>query len=223
MYELRGVSRTWQLDRVLVPALVGVDARFEAGAATAVVGPSGSGKSTLLQIAALLDPPTEGGVWWDGRCLSELSDDQRSDFRCRRLGFVHQVYPMVATLTPLENVQLPALFAGSGRPAARQRATALLERVGLTALAHRDVRTLSGGERQRVAIARALVNLPLVVFADEPTAALDSATGERVLDLLFAAARDEGAALVIASHDERVAARAGHLLRLDAGRRVEGP
>ncbi len=223
MYELRSVSRSWQLDRVVVPALVGVHARFEPGVATAVVGPSGSGKSTLLQVAALLDPPSEGGVWWETRCLSTLSDDARSDFRCRRLGFVHQVYPMVGTLTPLENVLLPALFAGAGRNQARARALDLLERVGLAALAGRDVRTLSGGERQRVAIARALVNQPLVVFADEPTAALDSATGELVLDLLFEAAREQGASLVIASHDERVARRAEALIHLDAGRRVEAP
>jgi putative ABC transport system ATP-binding protein len=157
-------------------------------------------------------------VSFEGRCLSALDDDARSTFRLRRLGFVHQTYPMVATLTPLENVMLPAVYAGLPRAEARARGLDLLARVGLAAHAGRDVRTLSGGERQRVAIARALVNRPAVVFADEPTAALDTATGAAVLDLLFAAAREAGAALVIATHDAAVAARAHHLLRLDGGR-----
>lgn len=221
MIRLDGVSRIWQLDAVAVPALVEVSASFAAGQATAVVGPSGSGKSTLLQVAALLDPPSAGAVWWQDRHLSALPDDARSDFRCRHLGFVHQAYPMVLALTPVENVMLPALWAGVARARARERAEALLLRVGLEDFACRDVRTLSGGERQRVAIARALVNAPLAVFADEPTAALDTATGEQILDLLFEVASQEGAALVVASHDARVAARAAQVLRLDAGRLVE--
>jgi putative ABC transport system ATP-binding protein len=221
VFRLEAVSRTWQLDEVEVPALVEVSARFAPGESWAVLGPSGSGKSTLLQVAALLDPPSAGAVWWEDRELSALNDDERSAFRCRRLGFVHQVYPMVGTLTPLENVMLPALWAGTARREARAAAMDLLARVGVEQLAQRDVRTLSGGERQRVAIARALVNHPVVVFADEPTAALDSATGERVLDLLFDLVCAQGAALVVASHDPRVAERAGQRILLDAGRRVD--
>ncbi len=187
------------------------------------MGPSGSGKSTLLHVAALLDPPSSGSVWLDGTCLSAadgtgLDDDARSLFRLRRLGFVHQTYPMVVALTPLENVMLPAEYAGMDRAAARTRAVDLLARVGLASHANRDVRTLSGGERQRVAIARALVNRPVAVFADEPTAALDTTTGAQVLDLLFAESRASGAALVLATHDPTVAARADHLLRLSGGR-----
>ncbi len=223
MYRLEAVSRTWQLDAVLVPALVEVSACFVPGQSVAVVGPSGSGKSTLLQVAALLDPPSAGAVWWHDRQLSALSDDARSRFRCAKLGFVHQTYPMVGTLTPLENAMLPALWAGVSRGDARLRALDLLSRVGVVALADRDVRTLSGGERQRVAIARALVNKPIVVFADEPTAALDRDTGGRVLDLLFELGCHEGAALVVASHDPAVARRARQLIPLDGGRRVEAP
>ena len=208
-----------------VPALASVDATFAPGEATAIMGPSGSGKSTLLHVAALLDPPSSGSVWLDDTCLSAsdhsgLDDNARSLVRLRRLGFVHQTYPMVIALTPLENVMLPAEYAGQDRTKARERALDLLNRVGLAAHANRDVRTLSGGERQRVAIARALVNRPAVVFADEPTAALDTATGAQVLDLLFAEARASGAALVIATHDAAVAARADHLLRLAGGRVV---
>ncbi len=220
MFALRGVSRTWALGRVPVHALRDVSVEFPPGEATALVGPSGSGKSTLLAVSALLDPPTTGGVYLDERCLSALSDDERSDFRCRRLGYIHQTYPMVSALTPWENILLPAVLAGTSRREAADRADALLERVGLSALRNRDVRTLSGGERQRVAIARALVNQPIVVFADEPTAALDSETGRVVLDLLFGAAADAGAALVVATHDPGLAGRADRVVRLDGGRQV---
>jgi ABC-type lipoprotein export system ATPase subunit len=220
MYTLRGLSKFWRMDVVEVPALQAVDVAFAPGQATAIVGPSGSGKSTLLHVAALLDSPSAGEVWFEGRCLSALSDDARSGFRLRRLGFVHQTYPMVVALTPLENVSLPAEYAGVPRAEARARGQALLDRVGLGGHAHRDVRTLSGGERQRVAIARALVNAPAVVFADEPTAALDTASGAQVLDVLFEAAQAEGVALVLATHDPGVAGRAHRVLRMDGGRVV---
>jgi len=220
MYTLRGVSRSWQLDAVEIPALVDVTVTFAPGEATALMGPSGSGKSTLLHVAALLDPPTRGGVWLDDREVSALGDDARSALRLRTLGFVHQTYPMMAVLSPRENVALPAIWTGTPRKAALEQAGALLASVGLASMADRDVRTLSGGQRQRVAIARALVNRPRVVFADEPTAALDSATGAAVLDVLFGAAREVGAALVLATHDASVAARADHVLHLDGGRVV---
>lgn len=215
-WELRDVSRTWQLDAVLVPALAGVTISFEAGRSVAIVGPSGSGKSTLLHVAALLDPPSAGAVWFEGRAVSSLGDDARSDLRLHRIGFVHQTYPMVSALSPLDNVALPAVYAGHRD--AKQRAAELLSRVGLSALAGRDVRTLSGGERQRVALARALVNRPAVVFADEPTAALDAENGARVLDLLFEVTRDVGVALVIATHDPEVARRTDRIVRIEGGR-----
>lgn len=215
MIELRKVSRRWRLDAYEVPALVDVDATFAAGETTVLMGPSGSGKSTMLQVAALLDAPSSGEVWFDGRCVSALSDDERSDLRLRRLGFVHQTYPMIVLLTPAENVALPATYIGARN--ARTRALELLDRVGLADLADRDVRTLSGGQRQRVAIARALVNRPAVVFADEPTAALDPKSGAQVLDLLIESTRAEGAALVLATHDAKVAQRADRIIRLEAG------
>ncbi len=214
-YSLRDASRSWSLGEVEVKALAPCDARFDIGSSTAILGPSGSGKSTLLHVAALLDHPSSGGVWHADRCVSELDRDERSEFRLQNIGFVHQTYPMVAALSALDNVALPAMFTGS-RAQARRRARSLLHEMGLGALAGRDVATLSGGERQRVAIARALVNEPVVVFADEPTAALDEATGELVLDVLFAATR--GAALVVASHDPHVADRADRILRLQDGR-----
>ncbi len=215
-WRLEGVSRSWRLGEVEVPALRPCDLSFQRGVSTAVVGPSGSGKSTLLQVAALLDPPSTGAVWHGDLRVSSLSDDARSAFRLRHLGFVHQSYPVVASLSPLDNVALPAIFAGMARGEARQRARRLLARLGIEPLADREVRTPSGGERQRVALARALINEPIVVFADEPTAALDSETGAEVLELLFSVV--EGAALVVASHDLRVAQRAQVIRRMDAGR-----
>ncbi len=220
MYALRGISRTWLLDAVEVHALRDVSVTFAPGSATAVMGPSGSGKSTMLHVAALLDPPSAGGVFHGERCISGEGDDARSMFRLKHLGFVHQTYPMVGALSPLENVMLPAQYAGMPDAEARSRGRELLARVGLAGRENQDVRTLSGGERQRVAIARALVNRPAVVFADEPTAALDTKTGAQVLDLLFGEARASGAALVVATHDSLVAARAEVQLRLDGGRVV---
>lgn len=215
-YSLRGVSRSWWLGEVEVRALEPCDVAFETGESTAVLGPSGSGKSTLLQVAALLDPPSSGEIWCGQREVSSLPDEARSRFRLRKIGFIHQSYPVVASLSPLDNVALPALFAGARRGEARARAQRLLVRVGIAELSQRPVRTLSGGERQRVAIARALINDPIVVFADEPTAALDSRTGDEVLDLLFEVVRE--ATLVVASHDPRVAERAGRILQIDGGR-----
>ncbi|MSP56305.1 MAG: ABC transporter ATP-binding protein [Myxococcales bacterium] len=224
-YTLRGVSRSYLLDAVPVHALHGVDLTFDGGEAIALMGPSGSGKSTLLHVAALLEPPSSGSVWYLGRCLAGpggFDDNGRSSFRLRRLGFIHQTYPMIVSLTPLQNVMLPGEYAGLARGEARKRAESLLDRVGLGGFGDRDVRTLSGGERQRVAIARALITGPVVVFADEPTAALDPDIGGQVLDLLFEQARQSGAALVLATHDPRVAARADRVVELRAGR-VVGP
>jgi ABC-type lipoprotein export system ATPase subunit len=215
---LRGVSRIWRLDAVDVPALTSVDLELRRGEATALTGPSGSGKSTLLHLAALLDTPSTGTVLLEGREVSSLSDDERSTLRLRRIGFVHQTYPLVAALTPRQNVALPAVWSGRPRRDAEQRAGELLARVGLSAEADRDVRTLSGGQRQRVAIARALINDPVVVYADEPTAALDAESGERVLDVLFAAVRGARAALAVATHDAAVAARADRVVRIVGGR-----
>lgn len=214
-WSLRDVSRTYLLDSVKVPALCACNVTFSPGEAVALVGPSGSGKSTLLHVASLLDVPSAGGVWYGDREVSALDDNARSDLRLNHLGFVHQTYPMVSALSPLENVALPARYAG--RADAAERARRLLEQVGLAKHAHRDVRTLSGGERQRVAIARALVNTPVVVFADEPTAALDAENGERVLDLLFGLVRQTGTRLVLATHDPGVAVRANRIVRLRGG------
>ncbi len=188
------------------------------GEAVAVVGPSGSGKSTLLGLLAGLDLPTRGRVFLDGRDLTALDEEGRAALRRRLVGFVFQSFQLIPSLTALENVMLPLELAGEGVAAARARAAAILQRVGLAARLAHYPRQLSGGEQQRVAIARAFVGRPRILFADEPTGNLDRATGQRIIDLLFEINREHATTLVLVTHDESLAARCGRVLRLEAGR-----
>ncbi len=186
-----------------------------AGERVALVGPSGSGKSTLLHILGALDPDYEGSVEIDGVKLDTLADHALAKFRNRTLGFVFQSYNLLGHLSALDNVLLPARFAAGAPDSARARA--LLDSVGLGDKAHRKPQTLSGGERQRVAIARALYHRPKLVLCDEPTGNLDRDTGKDLL-ALFARLTDEGVALLIASHDQAIAAAAHRTIQLRGGR-----
>jgi len=200
--------------------LSGVDLQIKAGESVAIVGVSGSGKSTLLGLLAGLDAATEGEIWLDGKRLNDLDEDGRARVRAQRVGFVFQSFQLVPGLTALENVMLPLELAGD--TAARERAGALLERVGLgERLAHYP-RQLSGGEQQRVAITRAFVTHPVVLFADEPTGNLDSLTGAKVIELLFELNRERRTTLVLVTHDEALAGRCDRSLRLEAGRLAAG-
>jgi putative ABC transport system ATP-binding protein len=196
------------------------DVSFEmaAGESLAVVGVSGSGKSTLLGLLAGLDLPSSGEIHLVGESLNRLDEDGRARLRGAHVGFVFQSFQLLPSLTALENVMLPLELAGVA--AAETQATQLLERVGLAARLGHYPRQLSGGEQQRVAIARAFAISPSVLFADEPTGNLDTATGERVSELLFALNAEQGTTLVLVTHDERLAARCGRTLHLDAGRVV---
>jgi len=189
-----------------------------AGESIAVVGVSGSGKSTLLGLLAGLDLPSSGRVVLDGVDLASLDEDGRAALRARLLGFVFQSFHLLPSLTAQENVMLPLELAGSGE--ARPRARELLDRVGLGGRLGHYPRQLSGGEQQRVAIARAFAPGPKLLLADEPTGNLDTATGEHVTDLMFAMNREQGATLVLVTHDERVSRRCSRALRLAAGRLV---
>ncbi len=190
------------------------------GESVAVVGASGAGKSTLLALLAGLDEPTSGRVWLAGRELTALDEDGRAALRARHVGFVFQSFHLVPALTALENVMLPLELAG--RADARRTALEVLDRVGLAERVGHYPRQLSGGEQQRVAIARAFVAGPDVLFADEPTGNLDSGTGGRIMDLLFGLNASAGTTLILVTHDRSIAARCGRLVRLDAGRMVEG-
>ncbi len=189
-----------------------------AGESIAVVGASGAGKSTLLALLAGLDEPTAGAVWLEGTELSALDEDGRAEARARHVGFVFQSFHLIPSLTALENVMLPLELAG--RADARAAAREVLKQVGLeTRLGHYP-RQLSGGEQQRVAIARAFVTKPSVLFADEPTGNLDSATGARVIQLLFDLNRATGTTLVLVTHDRAIAERCNRVIEMDAGRLV---
>jgi putative ABC transport system ATP-binding protein len=192
-----------------------LDLEIQAGEAVAILGASGSGKSTLLGLLAGLDHATSGEVWLCGRRVDELDEDGRAELRSGRVGFVFQNFQLLPTLTARENVLLPLELTGT-RDAAR-RADEALERVALSPRANHYPRTLSGGEQQRVAIARAYAPRPEVLFADEPTGNLDQATGDHIIDLLLELRRDTGAALVLVTHDPRLAARCDRRLQMHAG------
>lgn len=186
------------------------------GESVAVVGASGSGKSTLLSLLAGLDLPSSGQVWLAGAELGSLDEDGRALLRAQRVGFVFQSFQLLNGLTALENVLLPLELAN--QTDAHRQALDLLERVGLTARARHYPSQLSGGEQQRVAIARAFAGNPDVLFADEPTGNLDQKTGHRIIELLFALNREQGATLILVTHDPELAAYCGRVLELDDGR-----
>jgi putative ABC transport system ATP-binding protein len=198
------------------------DVSFEIapGEAVAILGASGSGKTTLLGLLAGLDVPTSGSVLIDGADLSTLDEDGRAALRRRMVGFVFQSFQLLPALTALENVMLPMELAGSA--SAREASLRLLARVGLAERLDHYPRELSGGEQQRVAIARAFAGPPRLLFADEPTGNLDSATGEEIVNLMFDLNRERSTTLLLVTHDERLAARCGRRLHLAAGRLIDG-
>ncbi|MFF3620286.1 ABC transporter ATP-binding protein [Streptomyces sp. NPDC002467] len=213
--ELRGVRREYGRGAGAVQALRGIDLSLPRGSFTAVMGPSGSGKSTFLQCAAGLDLPTEGSVRLGGTEITGLDENELTELRRSRLGFVFQAFNLLPSLTVEQNVLLPMRLAGGRQD--RARAADLLARVGLEGKGRRRPAELSGGQQQRVAIARALVTRPDVVFADEPTGALDTTTAAEVLGLLRSAVDSLGATIVMVTHDPAAAAHADQVLFLADG------
>jgi putative ABC transport system ATP-binding protein len=195
--------------------LKGINLHIQAGESVAIVGASGSGKSTLLGLMAGLDVASEGEVVLGGYRLGELDEEQRAVLRSQLVGFVFQSFQLLPSLTALENVMLPIELKNDSH--ARDKATTLLQRVGLGERLQHYPRQLSGGEQQRVAIARAFASEARVLFADEPTGNLDAETGGRIIDLLFDLNREYGTTLVLVTHDDRLAERCGRILRLTAG------
>jgi putative ABC transport system ATP-binding protein len=213
-----GLGKRVPLPSGQLTILDGVGFTIAKGEAVAIVGASGSGKSTLLSLLAGLDVPSEGSVTLDGEPLSALDEDGRAKVRGEKVGFVFQSFQLLPSLTALENVMLPLELRGDDD--AEGPARAILAKVGLAERLGHYPRQLSGGEQQRVALARAFVTRPAVLFADEPTGNLDTTTGQAIVDLLFDLNRVAGTTLVLVTHDERLAARCGRVLRLDSGRLV---
>lgn len=202
-----------------VRALRGVNLAFGAGTFTAVMGPSGSGKTTLLHCLAGMDRPTRGSVWWGGTEVSRLPERRLARLRRSQVGFVFQAFNLMPAMTVAENVELPGRLAG--RRAGRAEVLDALARVGLAGRERHRPGQLSGGQQQRVAIARALVSQPAVLFADEPTGALDRATGHEILTLLRAGVDREGQTCVMVTHDPAAAAYADRVVLLADGRVVD--
>ena len=219
MLIAKEVTKEYKSGEQTLAVLKNVSFDVPQGSFIAIVGPSGSGKTTLLGLLAGLDRPTRGTVTLEDVDLSALDENARARLRGEKVGFVFQTFQLIPTLTALENVQVPLELRGT--PGAEERATELLERVGLSARAHHFPMQLSGGEQQRVAIARAFANSPRILFADEPTGNLDGTTGARIFELLQSLNSHSGATIVLVTHDANLAAKAGRIIRLNDGEIVE--
>jgi putative ABC transport system ATP-binding protein len=217
MLRLEHIGKMVPLGEGAVPILRDITLTIPRGEYTAIMGASGSGKSTLMNILGCLEPASEGQYFFDGRAVTQLSDDERTDLRNFRIGFVFQQFNLLGRLSALENVMLPMVYAGYPRRERLERARQLLEGVGLADRLHHLPSQLSGGQQQRVAIARALVNQPELVLADEPTGALDSRTSQEVMDLL-GSLHAAGITIVLVTHDAAIAERSQRIVRIEDGR-----
>ncbi|WP_243321671.1 ABC transporter ATP-binding protein [Geothrix sp. SG200] len=214
--QTQGLTKVYGSNGTAVHALRGIDLTVAKGEFVALIGPSGSGKSTLMAILGCLDLPTEGTYTLDGRQVQGLSGGELARIRNEKVGFVFQSYNLLPKASIARNVELPMLYAGVGRKERRERALALLEKVGIADKADKLPGTLSGGQRQRVAVARALANEPALLLADEPTGALDSRTGAEVLGL-FRELHQQGNTLLLVTHDPTIAAQAERQVEIKDG------
>ena len=207
LIEVKDLYKIYNPGENEVRALDGVSLTIDRGEFVAIIGHSGSGKSTFMNMLGLLDVPTSGEYKLDGHNTSKLSDDEMSEIRNKEIGFIFQGFNLISSLTAQENVELPLTYAGVAKKERRERALQALTRVGLEDRVNFQPNQLSGGQKQRVAIARALVNRPKILLADEPTGALDSTSGEQVMEL-FQSLNDEGVSVLMITHDSEIAAKA---------------
>lgn len=220
--SLRGLKRAFEQGGQRIEVLRGVDLDIMPGEIVALLGPSGSGKSTMLQAIGLLEGGFEGSISLAGERAEDLASDERTRLRREHLGFVYQFHHLLPDFDARENVVMPQMIRGTSRAASEERADSLLTSLGLgERLTHRPSQ-LSGGEQQRVAVARALANQPTLVLADEPTGNLDEATADNVLAEFLALVRGEGSAALVATHNERLAARMDRVVRLKEGTLIHG-
>ena len=214
--QFHQVYKQYRLGEPLITALKGINLTFKKGECTAIVGPSGSGKSTLLHLGAGLDRPTKGIVSLAGMEIHRMKDENLARLRNQQIGFIFQTFNLIPVLTVEENVEYPSLLYPESRKN-RHRVRELLERVGLADQAKKQPAMLSGGQRQRVAIARALINNPSIVFADEPTANLDHATGEMIMSLLYQLNQELGVTVIFSTHDPRIMEHSRRVVRIEDG------
>lgn len=219
--NLQNIYKDYQQEKLVVPVLKDVSLTVEEGEYVAIMGPSGSGKTTLMNIIGCLDRPTSGTYELAGENVLKLKDRELSDLRLKSIGFVFQSFQLMPRESAVENVALPLSYAGVRKKERRSRATKALERVGLGDRVNFRPTQLSGGQKQRVAIASAMVNHPKILLADEPTGALDSKSGEQIMEL-FDSLNEEGVTIVMITHDPRIAAKAKRIVRIIDGEIYEG-
>ncbi|MBQ8157246.1 ABC transporter ATP-binding protein [Candidatus Saccharibacteria bacterium] len=219
----RGLRKTYGRGDSRFEALRGINLEIIEGESVAIIGKSGSGKSTLMHLLALLDKPTKGNIALDGENTSKLRQSKLNKLRNKKFGFVFQSFFMNANDSVLNNVMLPLKIAGLGARARRRKAMHALRIVGLDDKAKNKANDLSGGQKQRVCIARAIVNDPEIIFADEPTGNLDSATGEKIINILFRLNREKGITLIIVTHDPELAAKCDRQIRISDGHLASEP
>ena len=219
--NLQNIYKDYQQEKLVVPVLKDVSLPVEEGEDVAIMGPSGSGKTTLMNIIGCLDRPTSGTYELAGENVLKLKDRELSDLRLKSIGFVFQSFQLMPRESAVENVALPLSYAGVRKKERRGRATKALERVGLGDRVNFRPTQLSGGQKQRVAIARAMVNHPKILLADEPTGALDSKSGEQIMEL-FDSLNEEGVTIVMITHDPKIAAKAKRIIRIIDGEIYEG-
>lgn len=216
MIDIKNLTKTYNIGKMSIEILKGIDLTVNEGEYVSIMGPSGSGKSTFLNIIGCLDRLTTGTYTLDGKNIENLNDNELSEIRCKKVGFVFQSYNLLPKLNAIENVELPAKYLGMDRNKRKERAEELLRLVGLEDRMHHLPNELSGGQKQRVAIARALINDPKIIFADEPTGNLDSKSTEEILEI-FKKLNDKGVTILMVTHEEDVARHTKRIVRLRDG------
>ena len=217
LLEARGIIKSYQKSKLIIPVLKGIDFKLHKGETVAIVGSSGAGKSTLLQILGTLDTPTSGKVFFEGKEVFSMKESSRAEFRNRNLGFIFQFHYLLPEFTALENVMMPGLIAGRKNTGLKKEAQELLDMVGLSQRMNHKPSELSGGESQRVAVARALCMRPSLVLGDEITGNLDQENGSRLLSLLLEVNKKFKTSIVLVTHDAKVAAQMSKVVEMVDG------
>lgn len=218
---LEDVVKIYRMDGVETIALRGISLKVKKGDFIAIMGPSGSGKSTMMHIMGCLDRPTSGKIYFEGRNVSGLSDNELAEIRNRKVGFVFQSFYLLPRYTAIQNVELPLIYQGISPKERREKARMILERMGLSARINHRPTQLSGGEQQRVAIARSLIINPAILFADEPTGNLDSKSSHEIMDLISRLHKEENLTIILVTHERDIAEYAKKIVRMQDGRIID--